>query len=53
MNRTFEPNAAPGLDQVLMTNTAEFWIVANEIRQFPALLHQVTVRKTRDSILKT
>ena len=52
LDRALEPNAAPSLDEMLMSHTAEFRVVPNEICQFPALLHKIAARKARDSILK-
>src|SRR6202158_300976 len=52
-NRALESNTAPRLDQVLVANTAEFRVVADEIREFSALLHQIAAGQASDSIVKS
>jgi len=52
-NRALESNTAPGLDQVLVANATEFRIVADEVREFSALLNKIAAGKASDSIVKS
>src|ERR1700686_1312568 len=51
--RALESNTATRLDQVLVANATEFRIVADEIREFSALLNQIAAGKASDSIVKS
>src|ERR1700690_1794598 len=52
-NRTLEANATPGLHQMFRTNAAKFRIVADQIGQLAALLHEIAVGKPGDTVLKS
>src|SRR5262249_7199764 len=47
-----ETDAAPRLFEVLTTDASKLRIVANQVRELSALLHEVAARATLDFLLK-
>ncbi len=52
-NIGFQPDAFAHLDEVLAAHAAEFRIVQQKVRELAALLYQVDVRQSGDTLAET